>query len=148
VFDDLVRFETVLWGALDERLRQECGITLSHLNVMLIIKATPQCRVLDIAQALQITVGGTSQAVDRLEATGRCRRRANPADRRSSIVELTPEGEQILLLATPVFDRELDGFLRSPLSGEAFTHLAAALGLLRRAATTDVPTHGKIVPIP
>ena len=83
VFDDLVRFETVLWGALDQRLRRECGVTLGSLNVMMVIDSTPQCRVYDIAAALAITVGGTSQAVDRLQAAGWCRRRPNPEDRRS-----------------------------------------------------------------
>ena len=26
VFDDLVRFETILWGAIDARLQEECGV--------------------------------------------------------------------------------------------------------------------------
>jgi DNA-binding MarR family transcriptional regulator len=135
VFDDLVRFETVLWGAVDERLREECGVTLGSLNVMLVLAATPQCRVLDIAQALEITVGGTSQAVDRLETAGHCRRRANPADRRSSIVELTPEGEELLGLASPVFDREIDQFLRKPLTSNAFSEFSEAIRALRHSAT-------------
>jgi DNA-binding MarR family transcriptional regulator len=135
VFDDLVRFETVLWAAVDERLRTDCGITLGTLNVMLVIDATPLCRVQDIARALEITVGGTSQAVDRLEAAGHCARRANPADRRSSILELTPEGAQLLAVAGPVFDGELERLLRTPLPGADFTQLADSLGALRRAAT-------------
>jgi DNA-binding MarR family transcriptional regulator len=142
VFDDLVRFETVLWAAIDERLKKDCGLTLGSLNLMLIIDATPQCRVQDIAKALAITVGGTSQAVDRLEAAGRCVRRTNPTDRRSSILELTPEGKELVDRAGPVFDRELDRFLRDPLPGAAFTQVADALGTLRRAAivpTTPTP---------
>jgi DNA-binding MarR family transcriptional regulator len=90
VFDDLVRFETILWGAIDGRLQEECGVGLASLNAMLVIDATPLCRVHDIARAVAITVGGASQAVDRLESAGLCARRANPSDRRSSIVELTP----------------------------------------------------------
>jgi DNA-binding MarR family transcriptional regulator len=135
VFDDLVRFETVLWAAVDERLRRDCGLTLGTLNVMLVIESTEHCRVQDIARALEITVGGTSQAVDRLEAAGRCARRANPADRRSSILELTPEGKELLGRAGPVFDDELDRFLRAPLPGADFTRLAESLGALRRSAT-------------
>jgi DNA-binding MarR family transcriptional regulator len=37
---------------------------------MLVIDATPLCRVHDIARAVAITVGGASQAVDRLESAG------------------------------------------------------------------------------
>ena len=137
VFDDLVRFETILWGVVDGRLQEECCISLASLNAMLVIDATPLCRVYDIAQAVAITVGGASQAVDRLESAGLCARRANPADRRSSIVELTPEGAEILGIAAPVFDRELDRLLRAPLPGTDLTHLADALGTLRRSAATQ-----------
>jgi DNA-binding MarR family transcriptional regulator len=134
VFDDLVRFETILWGAVDARLQEECGISLASLNGMLVIDATPLCRVHDIARAIAITVGGASQAVDRLESAGLCARRANPSDRRSSIVELTPAGTELLRIAAPVFDRELDRLLRAPLPDTALTHLGDALSALRRSA--------------
>ena len=137
VFDDLVRFETILWGAVDGRLQEECGISLASLNAMLVIDATPLCRVQDIARAVAITVGGASQAVDRLESAGLCVRRANPSDRRSSIVELTPKGKELLGIAAPVFDRELDRLLRAPLRGTDLTHLADALITLRRSAATQ-----------
>jgi MarR family transcriptional regulator, organic hydroperoxide resistance regulator len=145
VFDDLVRFETMLWGTIDGRLQVECGIGLGSLNGMLVIDATPLCRVQDIARAVAITVGGASQAVDRLESAGLCVRRANPSDRRSSIVELTSEGRELLGVAAPVFDRELDRLLRAPLPGTALTHLADALSALRRSAATQTgsPAEGE-----
>jgi DNA-binding MarR family transcriptional regulator len=135
VFDDLVRFETVLWNTVDARLQRDCGVTLSSLNVMMIIAATPSCRVLDIANALSITIGGTSQAVDRLEAAGRCARHPNPADRRSSVLELTAAGQELLATAGVVFDEELETFFRDPLSTTALDDLAAALATVRRAAS-------------
>jgi len=133
VFDDLVRFETVLWNAVDVRLREESGLPLGSMDVMMVVERTPACRVNDIADALEITVGGTSQAVDRLAAKGLCERRANPADRRSSIVELTAAGRELLGVAKAVFDRELESRLRQPLSGRAFGDLAASLATLREA---------------
>jgi MarR family transcriptional regulator, organic hydroperoxide resistance regulator len=137
VFDDLVRFETILWGAVDGRLQEECGIGLASLNAMLVIDVTPLCRVQDIARAVAITVGGASQAVDRLESAGLCARRANPSDRRSSIVELTSEGTELLRTAAPVFDGELERLLRAPLPGTALAQLADALGVLRRSAAAQ-----------
>src|SRR3984957_11443127 len=137
VFDDLVRFETILWGAIDGRLQEECGVGLASLNAMLVIDATPLCRVHDIAQAVAITVGGASQAVDRLESAGLCARRANPSDRRSSIVEPTPEGMELLRIAAPVFDSELDRLLGAPLPGTALARLADALSALRQSAATQ-----------
>ncbi|MGH8961170.1 MAG: MarR family winged helix-turn-helix transcriptional regulator [Jatrophihabitantaceae bacterium] len=137
VFDDLVRFETILWGAVDTRLRRESGVALGSLNVMLVIDSTPQCRVYDIASALAITVGGTSQAVDRLEAAGWCVRRPNPDDRRSSILELTEAGAEVLARASTVFDEELETFLRVPLSATALAQLGAGLSRARRAAMNN-----------
>jgi DNA-binding MarR family transcriptional regulator len=136
-FDDLVRFETILWNEVDGRLQEECGVGLASLNGMLVIDAIPHCRVHDIARAVAITVGGASQAVDRLESAGLCARRANPSDRRSSIVELTPKGKKLLRIVLPVFDSELDRLLRAPLPGTALTHLADALSTLRRSAATQ-----------
>ena len=134
VYDDLVRFETILWGTVDARLHQECGLGLGSLNALLVIEATPLCRVHDIARAVAITVGGASQAVDRLESAGLCARRANPNDRRSPIVELTARGTELLRGATPVFDRELARLIGAPLPGTALAGLAEALGALRRSA--------------
>ncbi|WP_327003331.1 MarR family winged helix-turn-helix transcriptional regulator [Dactylosporangium sp. NBC_01737] len=107
LFDDLVRFETDLWNGVDATLRQSCDLPLGSFNVMLVIERTPACRVNDIAEQLSITIGGASQAVDRLQARGLCERRANPADRRSSVVALTGAGAAALQLAGPVFDAEL-----------------------------------------
>lgn len=135
VFDDLVRFETILWNAVDARLQRECGVSLSSLNAMLVIASTPSCRVHEIAHAVAITVGGASQAVDRLEAAGQCVRRPNPLDRRSSILELTPAGQELLNRAGAVFDQELETFLRAPLSERSLGQLAAALATVRGAAT-------------
>jgi DNA-binding MarR family transcriptional regulator len=134
VFDDLVRFETILWNAVDARLQREYGVSLSSLNAMLVIASTPSCRVHDIAHAVAITVGGASQAVDRLEAAGQCVRRPNPHDRRSSILELTPAGQELLKSAGGVFDQELETFLHVPLSERSLGQLAAALATLRGAA--------------
>jgi hypothetical protein len=52
-------------------------------------------------------------------------------------VELTPEGMELLAIAAPVFDRELDRLLRAPLPGTALPHLADALSTLRRSAATQ-----------
>jgi DNA-binding MarR family transcriptional regulator len=137
MFDDLVHFETVLWNTVDARLQQECGVPLGSLNVMLVIAAQPACRVQDIAAALAITVGGTSQSVDRLVARGHCRRRPNPGDRRSSIVELTPAGQDVVTTAGVVLDQQLEAFFRAPLAEQELRPFGAVLSTLRAAALRD-----------
>ena len=137
LFSELIRFETELWNAVDARLRGDCDLPLTQFEPMQIIGRRQRCRVQDIARAVAITVGGASQAVDRLESAGLCARRANPSDRRSSIVELTPKGMKLLGIAAPVFDRELDRLLRAPLPGTDLLHLADALSTLRRSAAAQ-----------
>ena len=136
VFDDLVRFETTLWNTVDARLRRDHDFTLGGLNVLMVVDAKARCRVYDIAQALAITVGGTSQAVDRLENADLLTRRPNPEDRRSSIVELTPAGRTILEAARATFDDELERQLQAPLSADALSQFADALDTVRRAKSS------------
>ncbi|MEU3888453.1 MarR family winged helix-turn-helix transcriptional regulator [Streptomyces sp. NPDC029041] len=143
VFDDLARLGTLLSSSIDARLRRECGLPLSSLRVLLAAADhTPACRVQDIADALVITVGGASQAVDRLEQRGLCVRRCNPADRRSSLVDLTPAGRNLLDEAAPVYDQELDTLLSVSLPEASFTELAHALAALRGAVAVGVPSKG------
>ncbi|WP_405531824.1 MarR family winged helix-turn-helix transcriptional regulator [Streptomyces canus] len=78
----------------------------------------------DIANALALTVGRTSQAVDRFEQRGYTVHRANPADRRSSIVEPTTADRYLLETASSVFDEELEIYLRAPPSAGALERFA------------------------
>ncbi|MGH6654508.1 MAG: MarR family winged helix-turn-helix transcriptional regulator [Actinocrinis sp.] len=134
IFDDLVRFETELWDGVDARLRRDADLPLGSLNVLLVVERTENCRVNEIAAALSITIGGASQAVDRLEKRGLCARRPNPQDRRSSIIRLTAAGQRLTAGAGPIFDEELAARLAAPLSPAQLDQLAAALGILRTAA--------------
>jgi MarR family transcriptional regulator, organic hydroperoxide resistance regulator len=107
LFSELVRLETELWDAVEDRLRKEHGVNLPTFEFVQVISRVPGCRVQDIAAELSITVGGTSKIVDRIEAAGLCARRANPSDRRSSIIELTAAGKRLLARATVTVDDEL-----------------------------------------
>jgi MarR family transcriptional regulator, organic hydroperoxide resistance regulator len=133
LFSDLIRFETELWNAVDGRLRAEHGLPLHKFEPMQIIASQPNCRVYDIAGALSLTTGGVSKLVDSIEASGYCRRRPNPGDRRSSIITLTPDGRKALARATKTFQAELELRLGSALSDRALEQFTLALGALRAA---------------
>lgn len=132
-FDNLVRFETELWTAVDQRLRIEHDLPLSRFEPMQIIDRLGSCRVFDIAEALAITVGGTSKLVDRIESSGHCRRQSNPADKRSSLIALTPDGIGLLQRTKSTFDDELARRLGSVLTPEALDRFGATLATLREA---------------
>ena len=87
----------------------------------------------DIAEELSITIGGTSKLVDRIEAAGYCVRRANPADGRSSVIELTAAGRRILTKATRAFEDELQTRIGSAVSARSLQQLYISIVKLRAA---------------
>jgi DNA-binding MarR family transcriptional regulator len=133
LFSELVRLETELWEAVERRLRADHGLPLPNFEFMQVISRTPNCRVQDIAAEISITVGGTSKIVDRIEAAGHCARRANPEDRRSSIIELTPAGKRLLAKATVTFEDELRNRLGTALSDSSSVQFTKTLTRLRAA---------------
>jgi DNA-binding MarR family transcriptional regulator len=137
VFSELVRLETELWNAADTRLRAEFDLPLSRYEPMRIIERRGSCRVNDIAAELVITIGGTSKLIDRIEASGHCRRRPNPEDGRSSIIELTPSGKRLLAKASLALEDELTARLGAVLSPRALQQFAVSLTRLRAAGHSD-----------
>ncbi len=92
-FDVLVRYETYLWGHLDDRLRAQDRVSLSTLSALRVVRRhAGECRVQEISTDLGITVGAASKLIDRLERDGLVARTAHPRDRRSSLVVLTAAG--------------------------------------------------------
>jgi MarR family transcriptional regulator, organic hydroperoxide resistance regulator len=133
VFTDLVRLEIELWNAVDARLKNDFGLQLTHFEPMSVIGRVPGCRVYDIASELIITTGGASKLVDRIEANGYCRRLPNPADRRSSLVELTAKGESLLAQASVAVEEELARRLGGVLPERTLRQFAGTLARLRAA---------------
>ncbi|MFJ1706596.1 MarR family winged helix-turn-helix transcriptional regulator [Kitasatospora sp. NPDC088346] len=140
IFSDLVRVETRLYNAVNARLRTEQGLGLGQFEFLEIIDRVPGCRVLDIAGELAITVGAVSKAVDRLVAAGWCLRVAHPQDRRSSVLRLTPAGEERLSASRPVVESELIA-LTATVPPDDLARIASTLASLR--ATLEAGPHGR-----
>jgi DNA-binding MarR family transcriptional regulator len=133
LYRELVSLEIELWNGIEGRLRAEYDLPLTSFEVLHLLRQRPGRRIQDIAEEFSITVGGTSKVVDRLEAAGLCERRANPDDRRSSIVELTPEGRKLVDGAVKVFEEELELRIGSVIPEQSVRELTAVLGTLRAA---------------
>jgi DNA-binding MarR family transcriptional regulator len=136
LFDDLIRFEIEIFNAIDARLKRDFDLPLTHFEPMLVIDRRPGCRVYDIASQLKITTGGTSKLVDRIEASGYCRRLPNPGDRRSSVLELTAAGRSLLAQASEAFDEELQRWLGSAVPERTLRQFASTLARLRQIGQT------------
>ncbi|WP_147795250.1 MarR family winged helix-turn-helix transcriptional regulator [Cellulomonas sp. Y8] len=133
VLIDLVRVETRLYNAVDVRLKEAGGLALPQLELLGVVRDVPGCRVLDVSRAIGITVGAASKAVDRLEASGWCRRTLDPDDRRSSTLSLTPLGVAAVERATPVFEEASRAALAALLPADDLVQLGRLLRTLRGA---------------
>ena len=140
LFGDLVRLETELWNRVEARVQQVHGVPLAWVEIMRVVRATADCRVLDIANALSITVGGASKVVDRVESAGLCRRETNPADGRSNLIRLTQRGEELLGAASVTFATALGVYVGAALPAGELARLSATLRRLRdHLAVADGP---------
>ncbi|MFF8315762.1 MarR family winged helix-turn-helix transcriptional regulator [Streptomyces bobili] len=150
LYRELVSLEIELWDGIEGRLRAQYDLPLTSFEVLHLLLRRPGRRIQDIAEEFSITVGGTSKVVDRLEGAGLCERRANPNDRRSSIVELTPEGRKLVVGALKVFEEELELRIGSVIPEESVREVTAVLGTLRaagRALDAERKSVGK-APVP
>ena len=100
-FDVLVRYEIALWNAVDRELNEQDLISLAQLHALRVVNSYGgRARVQELSDDIGITVGAASKLVDRLERDGLAVRRPNPDNRRSSLVTVTPAGQQALEVAT------------------------------------------------
>jgi MarR family transcriptional regulator, organic hydroperoxide resistance regulator len=141
LFRELVRLETELWNRVEARVQQAHGLPLAWLEVMQVVSATEDCRVLDIAKALSITVGGASKVVDKVEAAGWCRRQPSPTDGRSNLIQLTEAGEGLLEAANIAFASALASDVGTAASASELDQLLATLRRLRQHLSTADPVH-------
>ncbi|WP_406437403.1 MarR family transcriptional regulator [Streptomyces sp. NBC_00631] len=141
LFHDLVRCETRLYNALNDRLRERHGIVTSQFELLRHLRDRPGSRVADLAAAFAIGIGATSKGVDRLEKQGWVVRQPNPSDRRSSLLALTGDGTALVDAAEATAGERLAelfaGLLADTLGESALPAVAQALSDLRSTLERD-----------
>jgi MarR family multiple antibiotic resistance transcriptional regulator len=131
LFTDLVRVETRLYNAVAERVKAAAGIGAGRFELLRYVRDHPDARVADLASTFAIGVGATSKIVDRLEKEGLVERRPNPANRRSSLLALTPAGETVVSRAEPAWQAAIQELLGQAVTPAELTALFPALAALR-----------------
>jgi len=114
----LIAVQVELFDEVDGRLRADAGMPLVALLPLRVVRATPGCRVQELAEGLGLSVGGASKSADRLERRGWLRRIVHPSDRRSLLLELTEDG----IDAAQAGDAVVEAVMRErvlPVLGEA-----------------------------
>ncbi|MGG2464179.1 MarR family winged helix-turn-helix transcriptional regulator [Streptomyces sp. RGM 3693] len=136
-FADLVRCETRLYNALNDRLRERHGIVTSQFEFLRFLRDHPGSRVADLATEFAVGIGATSKGVDRLEKQGWVMRQPNPSDRRSSLLALTDDGLRLVDAAEGTFTDGLAELIGGALGSSSGSAAAQALSGLRAALERD-----------
>jgi MarR family transcriptional regulator, multiple antibiotic resistance protein MarR len=131
LFTDLVRVETRLYNAVAERVKAQAGVGAGYFELLRYVRDHPDARVADLAAAFAIGVGAISKIVDRLEKEDWVERRPNPANRRSSLLSLTPAGESVVSRTEPVWQAAIQEILGGAVTPAELTALSQTLGALR-----------------
>ncbi len=101
--DDDVWWESVreLYGLLVERmsgLLTPFDLTITDFRALRFCGDGPE-RAIDLTRSLRLTPASGTELIDRLERRRLVRRLENPADRRSVLVEITPDGARLVTAA-------------------------------------------------
>ena len=131
LFADLVRCETRLYNALNDRLRDRHGIVTSQYEFLHHLREHPGARIADLAAEFAIGVGAASKGIDRLERAGWVTRQPNPADRRSSLLLLTEDGTKLIEAAERTFAERVAELVSGALDDTQIRAVAGAMALLR-----------------
>lgn len=135
-FSDLVRCETRLYNSLNDAMRSWHGIAASQFEFLHYLREHPGVRVADLAAFFAVGIGATSKGIDRLEGRGLVRRIPNPADRRSSLLELTDAGRALVTEADAAFATIIE-LIHAALEPAHLNAATQALRTLRAALERD-----------
>ncbi|MEV0649679.1 MarR family transcriptional regulator [Phytomonospora sp. NPDC050363] len=117
-------------GARLERATRELlpslGLTIAGFDILIGLRRAGKPYRLkpnELARSLLLSTGGTSNAVNQLEAGGLVRRVADPADARSTWIELTADGvalaERAVLANTAAHEKVFAGVPREAVDAAA-----------------------------
>ncbi len=133
--DELAADLRLAVGRLSRRLRQHSvgGLSPSQVSAMASLDCHGSVPIGRLSRLEGVSAPTMTRIVDRLEHQGLVTRRIDPADGRSAVVDMTPEGTSALARLR----HERTAFLAQRLSGldgDEITALSAALPALRRLA--------------
>ena len=108
-------------------------ITPAHLRALRTLRRHGTMRLSELSDHLQIAPRSTTEVVDALEARDLVRRRADPGDRRATLVEVTEHGTDVLAAIRDTSGTEA-GRVFGRLSPPDRAELARILAVLRDPA--------------
>jgi DNA-binding MarR family transcriptional regulator len=134
-----LRSSALLLRVLDVELRAEHDMTHRTYDALVQLSEAPDRRLhmKDLAAALVHSASGLTRVVDGLERSGYARREPDPANRRSTLVVLTPEGLAALEKAWPTHVRGVQRHFADQVSPEQARVLAEVFGRITADLDAD-----------
>jgi len=129
----LMRAQQIALARVESVLRPY-GVTFARYEVLMLLyfSRTGALPLAKIGNRLQVHPTSVTNAVDRLEAAGLVKRRPHPTDRRTTLVELLPEGRELAAKATEELNAKV--FAEPGLPPDRVNALVTILTQLRQAA--------------
>lgn len=116
------------------RLRAEFDTTLPRFDVLAQLDAASESLTMgELSARLMVTSGSVTGLVDTMETDLLVERRVHPADRRSTLISMTPRGRALFDRMAPAHARWVDD-LMAGLSGAEAATLHRLLGKLKQSA--------------
>ncbi len=130
---NIMRVQQILQASVDDALRPH-GLSFARYEALVLLSFSRRgsLPMRMMGDRLQLHPTSITNIVDRLEADGLARRLPHPSDRRTTLVELTPDGRDRLTGATEAVTTANFGLLG--LTDDEATDLSTLLTKVRRAA--------------
>ncbi|CAN5531405.1 MarR family transcriptional regulator [soil metagenome] len=122
------------------RHRPNTGLTLSQLELLGEASRSGVTTPAEMAARLQVRVQSLTDSINELESRALISRRADPADRRRQLIEITDAGRSLLHGDRADRDAWLQDNMRENLSALEFNLLMLVAPVLRKLADSEVPT--------
>lgn len=117
---------------LSAEMADEAGISMERYEILLLLSQGPDegMRPSDLADTLPITRSGTTRLIDRLVRDGLVQRAKCRADRRGTLVRLSPAGEEAFRRAGRIHLRGLEEHVAGHLSNVEMAEVQRVLSKL------------------
>jgi DNA-binding MarR family transcriptional regulator len=119
------------------RHRADNGLTLSQLELLGDVSRAGVTTPAEVAARLQVRVQSLTDSINELEGRGLISRRPDDADRRRQLIELTPDGLELLMRDRAQRDTWLFETMRDHLTELEFNLLMLTAPVLRKLADAD-----------
>ncbi len=117
------------------RHRPDHGLTLNQLEVLGEVSRTGVSTPAELAARMHVRVQSLTDTFNDLVARGLVSRRPDTADRRRQLIEITPDGTDLLVSDRAERDSWLEGAMRDSLTDLEANLLMLVAPILRKLAT-------------